>query len=153
MKTLLFSALLLAPAFNTPAIATDRWFHDAVHELEDTMGAERVRIPMWGLVRFVGGIATRPVGAKDWDLAIFENVSSSRLDRPFAWRGLGPGWTPMLRVHAPGRQSVAIYVKEEGSWYRVLMATIDHDDAVVMKFSMKPDRLAMWVNGVRNWSD
>ncbi|MEP7363496.1 MAG: hypothetical protein ABI972_09595 [Acidobacteriota bacterium] len=153
MKTLLFSALLLAPVLSTPARATDRWFDDAVDEIESTMGAERVRIPMWGLLRFVGGMATRPVGAKDWDIAIFDHVRQSRLDRPFGWSGLGPGWKPLVRVHAPGRESVAIYVKEDGDWYRVLMATIDRHDAVVMKFAMKPDRLAMWVNGVRNWSD
>ena len=153
MRTLLLSVMLLTPALTAPAWAGDRWFDDAVHELESTMGAERVRIPMWGLIRFVGGIATRPVGAKDWDFAIFEGVRRSRLDRPFAWSSLGPGWKPMVRVHAPGRESVAIYVKEEGSWYRVLMATIDGDDAVVMKFAMKPDRLAMWVNGIRNWAD
>lgn len=153
MRTLLLAALLLAPALATPARASERWFDDAVHELEDTMGAERVRIPMWGLIRFVGGIATRPVGAKDWDFAIFEGVRRSRLDRPFGWNGLGPGWKPMIRVHSPGKESVAIYIKEEGSWYRVLMATIDRNDAVVMKFAMKPDRLAMWVNGVRSWAD
>jgi len=59
----------------------------------------------------------------------------------------------MVRVHSPGKESVAIYVKEEGSWYRVLMATIDRNDAVVMKFTMKPDRLAMWVNNIRGWAD
>jgi len=153
MRTLLLAAVLTAPALTTPALASDRWFRDAVHEVESTMGGERVRIPLWGLVRFVGGIATRPAGAKDWDLAIFEGVKSSRLGRPFAWQSLGPDWKPMVRVHSPGKESVAIYVKEEGSWYRVLMATVDGHDAVVMKFSMKPDRLAMWVNGVRNWAD
>ena len=153
MRTLLLSALLLAPALTAPAWAGDRWFNDAVDELESTMGGERVKIPMWGLLRFVGGIATRPVGAKDWDLAIFERIHHSRLDRPFAWHGLGPSWKPMVRVHSPGKESVAIYVKEEGSWYRVLMATIDRNDAVVMKFTMKPDRLAMWVNNIRGWAD
>jgi hypothetical protein len=153
MRYLMLPALLLASAFAVPARAAESWFDDAVHELEDTMGAERVRIPMWGLLRLVGGIATRPVGAKDWDVAIFENVRHPRLDRPFAWRGLGPGWMPMVRVHARGRESVAIYVKPEGEWYRVLMATIDGHDAVVMKFAMRPDRLAMWVNGVHRWTD
>ena len=153
MRTLLLSALLLAPVLSAPAVASENWFDEAIHELEDTMGAERVRIPMWGLIRLVGGVATRPVGAKDWDVAIFENVRTSRLDRPFAWTGLGPGWKPMIRVHAPGRESVAIYIKPEGNWYRVLMATISRHDAVVMKFAMQPDRLASWVNGVHRWTD
>ncbi|MBN8730265.1 MAG: hypothetical protein J0L64_06985 [Acidobacteria bacterium] len=153
MKPILLAALLASTLLASPARAAERWFADAVHELETTMGAERLRIPLWGLIRFVGGIATRPVGAADWDVAIFERVRNPKLDRPFAWQGLGPEWKPMVRVHAPGRESVAIYVKQEGSWYRVLVATVERHEAVVVKFSMKPDRLAMWVNTVRDWTD
>lgn len=153
MKPIMLAALLATSLLATPARATDRWFSDAVQELETTMGAERLKIPLWGLIRFVGGIATRPVGAADWDVAIFEHVRNPRLDRPFAWQGLGPDWKPMVRVHAPGRESVAVYVKQEGNWYRVLVATVERHEAVVVKFSMKPDRLAMWVNTVRDWTD
>lgn len=146
MRALAAGLLLIAAA---PLAAVDRYFENAVEEIEQRTGGQRVRIPMWGLVRWVGSAAARPVGAKDFDLAVFENLERGLVDRPFAWLRLSSGWQPVVRVHSPGRESVAIYVRPEGEWYRVLLATIERDEAVVMKFTMKPDRILTLVNTFR----
>jgi len=146
MRTLTFGLLLMAA---TPLMAVDRYFEDAVEEIEARTGGRRVKIPMWGLVRWVGSAAMRPVGAKDFDLAVFEDLERGLVGRPFEWLKLGGDWKPVVRVHSPGRESVAIYVRQEGDWYRVLMATVERREAVVMKFAMKPEWVLTLVSTLR----
>jgi hypothetical protein len=129
-----------------PSLAKDFDFKQAVEDMEDHLGSQRVRIPMWGLMRFVGYPIYRPMGVKDFDMAIFDNARRLRGEHPRVFERLGAGWRPMLRVKHRDRDSVYIYARDEGSWVRMLMLTADGGDAVLMQFKMRPSRLMLFLS-------
>ena len=142
MRTLAAICLLLAPL---PVLAKDFHFRDAVEDMERDLGARRLRIPLWGLIKIAAFPVYRPMGVKDFDMAIFEDARW-RGEEPALFRRLGAGWRPMLRVKERNGEYVVIYARDEGSWVRMLMLTVGGDDAVMAQFKMRPSGLMVFLS-------
>jgi len=140
MRTLVFAVALLAPSAALAGSEFDR----AVHWVEAQYGVSRVHVPMLGFASFVAGAAGRPFGAMDFHLAIFQGEARPRRDDSLL-RDLGFGWRTIVRVTEKRGDQVQIYGRDEDGWVQMLMVTLDHDDAVVMQFKLRPTRLLEFV--------
>jgi len=139
MKTLL-ATMLLVPA----ALAGDsgRDFDALVGRLESTLQVRRIKVPLMGLVGFAAGIA-RPAGVKGFKFAVFERVDLERIP-PLLALDLGAGWRPVVRVRNRHTHT-AIYARDEGSWTRLSVLTLDGGDAALVQFELRPTRLLTYV--------
>ncbi len=144
MKTTILALLLLSPA----AVNAIDWdFDDAVAEFEQHYQTRRMKIPFLGLANFAGSLVGVPFGVQDLHLAIFENVRTSGRD-PFAGR-VPAGWRPLLRVRERNGESVVIFGRDEDSWVRMLVLTLERDggDATMVQFKLRPTELLRFVAG------
>ncbi len=153
MKTLVVTILLTVLAA-APAGAGDADFHAIVRGVESGYGVHRMRIPLFGVARFVVHVA-RPEGVKDFDMAVFETegrapLDGSRFDHIMRHSG-GGLWTPAIRVRSRvNRQWTYLYVRQEGRDWRMLIATFEPDDAVIMQAKVDLDFLARALNDPEN---
>lgn len=133
MRTVV-TLLLLTPW----AGARDWDFDTLAGRIETRLNARRVSIPLMGLVGFAANIA-RPVGVKDFQLAILERVDRDRIESA-GLEEIAPGWRPVVRVRSH-REHTAIYARDEGNWTRMLVLAVDGRDATLVQFQLRPTQL------------
>ncbi len=133
--------LLVAALLIIPAHARDWDFDDAVEELESRLHTRRLQVPFFGAAMWFSGAVARPLGAKDFRMAIFEDVRQHPTREFTDLKRLGPSWRPMLRVSKRGSEYVTIYARDDGDWSHLILLTIDHKDAVLMQFKLRPSAL------------
>lgn len=144
MKRASLALLLLA----APVLAGDNAFNDLARGFESQSGARRVYIPFLGLANFFVKVA-RPAGAKEFRLAVFENVSSAF--HPEQMNAIaGSEWRPLVRVWS-GRngETTYIYASERGKDLRMLIAAIEHREATIIQMKVNPDTFLRYVNRLR----
>ncbi len=127
--------------------AADREFRDVVDSISNHFQTRPLHIPMFGLVNMVTYIA-RPAGTRHIDLAIFENLEPKDRDGRYlaeSIRGaVGGSWKPF--VHARSRdETVFVYMRPEGSDWRLLLVTVERHEAVVVQLQLNPDALQRYV--------
>jgi plasmid stabilization system protein ParE len=140
--------LLLVAA--TPVAASDKEFDAVVRHIEATYKTKRVRIPFMGLARFVVKVA-KPEGVKSFKLATFERLATpepgaaARLGQVL--RGsLEPAWRPLVRVRSGrDREQTHVYFREEGRDVKVMVVTVEPEEATVVRVKMGRDALARWM--------
>jgi hypothetical protein len=141
--TLLFFAWFLQPP--RTAWTEDRDFSRLVKEIESHFHAKRTHVPLFGTAKPLVRVA-QPSGAKVLDIAIFEEQDFSASDNQefaeVARKALGPDWHLMVQVvsHRDGEQT-SIYVREHGNDYRLLIATLEPNEGVVLQVAMNPEDL------------
>jgi hypothetical protein len=149
VKALLLAAPLLT-LLAGPAAAGDTDFHAIVRGVESGYNVQRVHIPLFGLARFVVQVA-RPEGVKDFDMAVFETpdgppLDGSRFDAIMKRSG-GGQWSCAIRVRSRrGHESTYIYVRPEGRDWRMLIATFEPTDTVILQAKVDPESLARALN-------
>jgi len=134
------AVLVYAPA---PARADD--FDAVVRNVRAACGGKRVRIPFLGLAGFATKLV-RPAGVKSFKLAVFEEVTRagdvSGLGEAVG-RSLGPQWRPLVRVRAGrGAEQTHVYVREAGDNLKVMIVTLDGEQATVIRAKVNPEGLA-----------
>jgi hypothetical protein len=137
---LTLAVIVYAPA---PARADD--FGDVVKHVRAACGGKRVRIPFLGLAGFATKLV-RPAGVKSFKLAVFEEVTRggdvSGLGDAVG-RSLGPGWRPLVRVRVGrGAEQTHVYVRESGDNLKLMIVTLDGDQATVIRAKVNPEALA-----------
>ncbi len=138
-----------------PASAVDREFGDIVQSLSDEFRARPTRIPLFGLVNAFLFVA-RPAGTQHMDLAVFENLSlrgSSEHLQERIRSVVGSGWTPFVRVrsHRHGsEESVLVYMRAEGKDCRLLVTTIEPNEATVVQLKLNPEGVRRWMSEPQN---
>lgn len=144
---LIITSLLCAASVH----AADREFQDVVHAISDQFHTRPMRIPMFGLVNAVAFVV-RPAGTKHIDLAVFENLDRfdrSGRDLPTAIRNaVGNSWKPFVQTRSSrsGFEEVAlVYLRPQGGDWKLLVATVERREAVVVQLSLNPDALQRWV--------
>jgi hypothetical protein len=141
--TLLFFAWLLQPI--KPACAEDRDFSRLVKEIESHFHVKRTHVPLFGTVKPLARVAW-PCVTKVLDMAIFEDQDFSASDNEqFAEvtrKALGPDWHLMVQVvsHRHGVQT-SIYVRGQNNDCRLLIATLEPNEVVVLQAAMNPEDL------------
>jgi hypothetical protein len=143
MKRLWGVALL---AMFLPALLPASEFDELVREFSRQTGSEQTRIPFFGIARFAVAIS-HPAGTSDLRLAVFEHPNV--LPRDFAkvtdeiTRG---GWNRIVRVQSRKGDSTNIYTRRDGNHLRLLLATVDGDDATFVEMRIKPEALMKFVD-------
>ena len=142
------SWLLPARSTVTAPLAVDREFSDIVRAISDEFRAQPTRIPLFGLVNAFTYVV-RPAGTSHIDLAVFEKLNVRHHDgaelSDAIQRAVGRGWAPFVQVHSRRHGSdevVLVYMRSEGRNCRLLVTSIEREEATVVQLKLNPEGLA-----------
>lgn len=117
-----------------------------VREFARQTGVEPIHVPMFGFVRFAVAVV-RPAGASELNLAVFEHVQLDPASfRNMADSAAGNLWRPMIRVRSQNGESTNIYAQTEHQRLRLLIATLDKQDATFVQVRLKPQEFMRFVD-------
>lgn len=137
--------LSLVALCHSPASARGDDFDAVVRNVRAASGGKRVRIPFLGLASFAAKFV-RPAGVKSFKLAVFEDLTMagdvSGLGAAVG-QALGPEWRSLLRVRSGrGAEQTYVYVREAGDDLKLMIVTLDGDQATVIRAKVRPEALA-----------
>jgi hypothetical protein len=142
--------------------AADRDFNDIVRVISDQFHTRPEHIPMFGLVNAFTFVA-RPAGTRHIDLAIFDDLGARDRDGRSTMdsirNAIGGSWKPFVEVRSsrPEQGNVLVYLRQQGHDWKMLIASIEPDDATVVQLQLDADALARWLQVpeycARHWSD
>ena len=140
-----FTALLLAAVLSAPATARADDFDAVVKNVRAACGGKKVRIPFLWLASFATRIV-RPAGVKSFKLAVLEDLTRAGdvagLGAAIG-QSLGPGWRPLVRVRSGrGAEQTHVYVREAGDNLKLMIVTLDGQQATVIRAKVNPEALA-----------
>lgn len=124
---------------------------DAVcNHLKTKYQAKKVKIPFMWLARFAVGVV-RPAGVKSFKVTTFRNLQFSPETLNDEMKNLmsnsfDENWTPIMRVRSQTGEQVYMNMREEGNNVKVLVVTINKNEAVVIRAKFNPDKLAEFIN-------
>ncbi len=144
LRTVL-AALLLAFLFSSPAAVRADDFDAVVRNVRAACGGKKVRIPFLGLAGFATKLV-RPAGVKSFKLAVFEDLNRagdvSGLGAAIG-QSLGPEWRPLVRIRAGrGAEQTHVYVRDAGDNLKLMIVTLDGEQATVIRAKVNPEALA-----------
>ncbi len=137
---------------NSLLAAGTKEFHEVLHTVEHSCGIRHTRMPFVNLMvnmakPFAGAEAA---SVKDFHFAVFElerkashcpaNLGDMIREQ------LGPDWERVVRVHSADREDVDIYMETSGQDPRMIIASIDTDDAAVIQLRLRGSSLKQWIN-------
>lgn len=139
------AALALALLFCTPAVAKDDDFKAVVQHVRAACGGKKIKIPFLGLANFAAKFV-RPAGVKSFKLAVFEELTMSGdltgLGAAVG-RSLGPEWRALVRVRVDrGAEQTYVYVRDAGDDLKLMVVTLDGNQATVVQAKVSPEALA-----------
>lgn len=139
------AALLLAFVLSAPSTARADDFDTVVKNVRAACGGKKVRIPFLGLAGFATKLV-RPAGVKSFKLAVFEGVTRSGdvsgLGAAIG-QSLGPEWRPLVRIRAGrGAEQTYVYVRDAGDNLKVMIVTLDGEQATVIRAKVNPEAVA-----------
>ena len=115
--------------------------------------AKKVKIPFMWLARLAVRIV-KPAVVRSFNFTLFENLnfSSSTLDEEMqtAMRNsLSPDWSPILRIRSQNEDQVYAYMREDGKNLKLMLVTINRDEAAVIRATFNPEKLADFLDNPR----
>lgn len=139
-------ALLFLLLFSASAPAADRDFKAVVSGIESQLGIRRTHIPLFGVAMFVARVAARGEGVMQLDVAVFDEIEYTRPDAArfdaIVRSAVSDRWLPFVRVRSNREsESTYIYLRPDGSDWRMLVATFERHEAVVVHLKLKPEAL------------
>ena len=146
-----FTFLLFAFTFSTTAAnAQGKGYSGIVYHLKTKYQAKKVSIPFMFLARFAVNVV-RPAGVKSFNITLFEDLKFSRetLDREMqaAMRNsMSLDWSPIFHVRSRDGQQAYMYMRESGDSVKIMLVTIDKEQAAVIRATFSPERLADFIN-------
>lgn len=132
------------------ATAKGNEFDSVCKHLKTKYQAKKVKIPFMWLARFAVGIV-RPAGVKSFKVTIFRDLKFSpetlNEEMKLAMRdSFSDEWSPILRIRSEGGDHVYMNMRESGKNVKILLVTIDKNEAVVVRAKFNPDKLAGFIN-------
>ncbi len=155
-KLLIISVLaaLVISVFAANAAARGNEFDAVCDHIEDKYQAKKVKIPFLWLARAVVGIA-RPAGVKAFKVTIYRDLKFDDIRvlndemRTMMRDSFGEEWSPLLRVRSSTGEHVYMNMREAGKNVKVLLVTIQKDEAVVVRAKFNPDKLVEFLDNPR----
>lgn len=153
-KKLVLVAVLLAVVSAVPTAAAKPVRgneYDAVCDfLEDKFEAKKVKVPFMWLARAAIGIV-RPAGVKAFKVTIYRNLKFSEEGPDGGMRSVmreafDQEWTPVLRVIKKDGEQIYMNMREYKDNVKVLLVSINRDEAVVVRARFNPDKLAEFID-------
>jgi hypothetical protein len=156
MKKFIIPLFFLALVFalvSTSTSAKDKEYEAIVNHLQKNYQAKKVRIPFMWLARFAVKVV-KPAGVRSFNVTLFENLNFSfaSLDdemRSAMRNSLDPEWSPILRIRSQNEDQVYAYMREDGKYIKMMLVTINKDQAAVIRATFNPDKLADFINNPR----
>lgn len=147
VPALLFVFLLLAPR-TAGALESD--FQAVVGALESQFGVPRTHLPFAGLASLLVR-ASGHSGVHELEFATLEQLrhepDRARRFSATVRRALGDSWQPLVQVRAPLRGAyTGVYLRGAGGQVRMLIATLDDDDATVVELRLDAVHLRAWLH-------
>ena len=132
-----------------PARADEPEFDALTKYIQKNYQAKRVKIPFLGLARFAVKII-RPAGVKSFKLATFKDIQYADSTPGVALNllmreVLSEDWQPLLRIRAQTGEQMYVYARPVGKDIKVLLASIDKEEAFVAHIKFSPKALAKWM--------
>lgn len=152
-KNLLISLALLLFVFSISAVGvkakSDEGETIAKH-LKSKYKAKKVKIPFMWLAKFAVKVV-RPAGVKSFNVTLYQDLQFSKetvdLEMQKIMRNsLGADWSPIIHVRSREGQQVYMYLKEDGKNVRMMLVTIENNQAALIKAKFNPDKLAEFIN-------
>lgn len=124
-------------------------FDAIANHLKSKYDAKKVSVPFMWLARAAVKVV-RPAGVKSFNVTIFEDLKFSRqsLDkemRDAMRRSFGPEWSSILNIRSRDSEQVYMYMREDGKNFKIALVTINGSDAVVIRATFSPDKLAEFI--------
>lgn len=156
MKKIIVPFILTALLFTFAApnaAAKDKEYEAIVKNLQSTYQAKKVSIPFMWLARFAVRVV-KPAGVKSFNFTVFENLkfSPDSLDeqmKSVMQNSLNPEWLPILRIRSRDGEQMYAYMRENKNDVKMMLVTIDKEQAVLIRATFNPDKLADFINNPR----
>ena len=121
-----------------------------VSHLKTKYRAKKVKIPFLWLARFAVRVV-RPAGVKSFSVTMFQDLQFARESLDAEMRGamsnsLGAEWSPVFRVRSREGQQAYMYMREAGDAVKLMLVTIDKNQAAVIRAKFSPEKLAEFIN-------
>jgi hypothetical protein len=145
---LLSTVLYLGPA--TTEAKTPKEYQAIVQHLKTRYHAKKANLfVMWAARAMVSMI--KPAGVKSFSLTVFQHLEFSKetVDREMETamrRSYGPDWSEIVHVRSKEGQQAYLYMRDAGENVRVVLVTIDKENAAVIRATFSPDRVADFIN-------
>jgi hypothetical protein len=130
------------------AKAADHEFQDIVKAISEQFNTKPMHIPSLGLARAVIAVA-HPMGAKQLNLAIFQDLDerkgSGRDLLESVRMAVGRGWQPFVQIRGNRDQNMLVYMVGKGNDVRMLITTVQGDQATVVEVKVNPESMQRWI--------
>lgn len=152
LTAIIFAVLVFT--FTAPKVsAGDKEYDAVVRHLKSKYQAKKVKIPFMWLARFAVKVV-RPAGVKSFNVTLFENVNFSfdTLDAEMQdamKNSLSADWSPIFKVRSREGQQAYMYMREADKDVKIMLVTMDKQNAAVIRAKFSPDKLAEFVNNPR----
>lgn len=112
--------------------------------------AKKVKIPFMWLAKFAVNVV-RPAGVKSFSVTLYEDLQFSKetldMEMQRAMRAsLGTEWSPIIRVRSQKGQQVYMYMRDDGKNVRLMLVTIENNQAALIRAKFNPEKLAEFIN-------
>ena len=140
---------ILLAIFAPSAEAKGNEFDAVCKHLKTRYQAKKVKIPFMWLARAAVGIV-RPAGLKSFKVTVFRNLRFSEDSLHSEMQSImsdafSDEWSPILRVRSRVGEQVYMNMRESGKNVKVLLVSIERDEAVVVRAKFNPDKLVRFI--------
>jgi hypothetical protein len=129
--------------------AAEREFKTLTQAIESRFGARCETVPMMGVASFFARVASintvRGVAVATFDGLRYSEDKAREFDRVVS-EALHDGWVPMVRVRSrKSGEWTGIYTKADGGNLRMMITTLERDEAAIVEVNLSRDQLLGWV--------
>jgi len=148
---LALALLFFVFTFTAPEInAKSNEYKSVVKHLKTKYKAKKVKVPFMWLARFAVKVV-RPAGVKSFSMTLFEDLNFSRetLDaemQAVLKNSMSAEWNPVFRVRSRDGQQAYMYMRESGDNVRIMLVTIDKNQAAVIRATLDPEKLVEFID-------
>lgn len=130
--------------------AKPREYKAVVQHLKTNYKAKKVNLFFMWAARAIVSIA-KPAGVKSFSLTVFRDLKFSRetvdTEMQAAMRkSYGPEWSQVFHVRSREGQQAYLYLREAEKNVKVVLVTIDKENAAVIRATFSPEKVAEFIN-------
>ena len=125
--------------------------YDAVvSHLKTQYKAKKVNLFVMWMARAAVSLI-KPAGVKSFSLTVFQDLkfSSETVDAEMQAamrRAYGPEWSSIFHVRSRTGEQAYMYMKDEGQNVKIVLVTIEKEQAAIIRATFSPDKLIEFIN-------
>lgn len=138
-------------SLNSISLAHPVTEYDAVvSHLKTQYKAKKVNLFVMWMARAAVSLI-KPAGVKSFSLTVFQDLkfSSETVDAEMQAamrRAYGPEWSSIFHVRSRTGEQAYMYMKDEGQNVKVVLVTIEREQAAIIRATFSPDKLVEFIN-------